>query len=131
MGVLGGASLRGVCHSTGGGVEGIRPGLSNARRSGAEQSFHRVERLVDFFVTFAAVVGLHDAVTEVFVEQAEADILKCLGDGRDLGQHVDAVLVVIDHPLDTPYLPFDPGQPAGVIVLVERVPAHVVPLDRR
>ena len=38
---------------------------------------------------------------DVVLEQAEADGLQCLGDGGDLGEDVDAVGVLFDHPLQT------------------------------
>jgi hypothetical protein len=62
-------------------------------------------------------------VTKVFVEQAQTHALESLGDGHDLGEHVDAVLVVLDHPLEAPHLPFDPPQAVPVLGLLERVAA--------
>src|SRR3982074_43194 len=40
-----------------------------------------------------------DAVTQVIVEHLECDRLERLGDSGDLRQHVDAVGVLADHPL--------------------------------
>ena len=46
--------------------------------------------------------GIGDAVAQVLVEQPDGDALEALGRGRDLGQHVDAVAVVLDHLGDAP-----------------------------
>jgi len=65
-------------------------------------------------------------VTEVFVEQTQADALEGLRHGGDLRQDVDAVFVVVDHPLQPADLAFDPPQPVAIVVLVHRVAAHAV-----
>jgi hypothetical protein len=70
--------------------------------------------------------GLDDAVAEVFLQEAEGDRLQCLGRGGDLGEDVDAVLVLFDHPLQAAYLAFDAAQPFDVGVLVVGVPVHAV-----
>ena len=72
----------------------------------------------------AAVLCSAAAITQwwqVLVEQAEPDALQRLGDRRDLGEHVDAVLVVLDHPLQPAHLAFDAAQPAEVVVLADGV----------
>ena len=56
----------------------------------------------------------------------EPDALERLGDRRDLGEHVDAVLVVAHHALQPADLPLDPAQPVEVVVPVHRVAAHRV-----
>jgi hypothetical protein len=43
----------------------------------------------------------------VFLQQRQGERLQRLGRGGDLGQHVDAVLVVLDHPLQAPDLSLD------------------------
>src|SRR5680860_761913 len=48
---------------------------------------------------------------QVLVQQAERDGLQGLGHGGDLGQDVDAVGLVGDHPLDAPDLTLDPLHP--------------------
>jgi hypothetical protein len=65
-------------------------------------------------------------VTEVLIEQRERDRLQCLGGRGDLGEDVDAVLVLVDHPLQAADLPLDPPQPLEVVVLVVGVSVHVV-----
>ena len=47
-----------------------------------------------------------DAVAGVVVHQAERDLVERSLDRRDLGQHVDAVAVLVDHVLDAADLPF-------------------------
>ena len=52
-----------------------------------------------------------DAVVGVVVEQAERDLVERGLDRADLRQHVDAVAVVLDHPLDAADLTLDPPEP--------------------
>src|ERR687895_456153 len=63
------------------------------------------------------------AVRRVVIEQAEGHLVERCLDGGDLGDHVDAVAVVFDHPLYTPHLPLNTAQavqqwalPCGVAV---------------
>ena len=63
------------------------------------------------------------AVAEVLVEQADGDALQRLRGRRHLGQDVDAVLVVLDHPLQSAHLTFDAAQPLQVVVALHRVAA--------
>jgi hypothetical protein len=56
-------------------------------------------------------------VTGVIVEQPERDLVERSARGSDLGQHVDAVAVVLDHRLDAPDLTLDPSQPCDQLVL--------------
>jgi len=51
-----------------------------------------------------------DAVTEMVPEQQHGDALERAGHGGDLGEHVDAVRVVVDHALQSPDLTFDAAQ---------------------
>ena len=46
----------------------------------------------------------------VVVEQAERDLVERRLHGGDLGEHVDAVAVLVDHPLDAADLAFDAAQ---------------------
>jgi P-type Cu+ transporter len=59
---------------------------------------------------------------EVVVEEAEGDALQGPGRGAHLGEHVDAVLIVLDHPLQAADLTLDAPQPLQVGVLVGGVP---------
>jgi hypothetical protein len=45
----------------------------------------------------------------MFFEQSQCEGLQCFGSGRDLGQHIDAVLVLLDHPLQPADLTFNPA----------------------
>ena len=60
--------------------------------------------------------GAFDAVLEVFVEQTEGHRLQGRGDGRDLGDDVDAVTIV-DHPLQAARLALDAPKPMRVFAL--------------
>ena len=57
------------------------------------------------------------------VEQAKRDLLERGLDRRDLGQDVDAVAVVLDHPLDAADLALDAAQAGEELVLARRVAA--------
>ena len=60
---------------------------------------------------------MHQAVAHVLIQQTQGHGLKRLGRGADLGQDVDAVLVLLDHPRDPPDLPLDAGQSLEMCVL--------------
>ena len=62
------------------------------------------------------------AVMEVIVEQADGDFLQGAGRGRDLDDDVGTVGIGLDHPLQSPYLPFDLAEPYQVVDLPGRVP---------
>ena len=53
----------------------------------------------------------------MFVEEADRHPFQGRGEGADLGQDVDAVLVFLDHPVDATGLSFDPLQPRQIAVL--------------
>lgn len=63
------------------------------------------------------VLGAHHARMGVTVEQPEGDLVECGLDRRDLGQDIDAVTLLGDHPLDAAYLPLDPSQPSLELTL--------------
>ena len=70
-----------------------------------------------------------DAVVQVLVEQLHADALQRLADGGDLGEHVDAVRVVLDHPTEAADLALDAAQPRQQLLLVvgvSRERVHIV-----
>src|SRR4051794_18332805 len=83
----------------------IRP-LSPAHQpaDGAHQLVGLVARVV------RAAVAVEHAVARVAVQQAERDLVQRRLDGGDLGQHVDAVAVVLDHARHAADLTLDPGQ---------------------
>ena len=50
--------------------------------------------------------------------------LQRLGRRRHLSEDVDALCILLDHPLQSPDLPLDAAQPLEVGVPVLRVPGH-------
>ena len=62
-------------------------------------------------------LGADHARVRVAVEQAERDLVERGLRGADLGEDVDAVAVVVDHPLDPADLTLDPPQPREQLVL--------------
>src|SRR4029450_9770777 len=80
------------------------------------------------------VAGHHavtDAVAQVPVQQVHGHALERLVHGADLGQHIDAVGVLVDQPLQPLDLALDPAQPGQDLVLVVGVPGHLAPLPAR
>src|SRR5512138_3725737 len=61
--------------------------------------------------------ALAHAVPGMPVEQAECHLVQSGLDGSDLGEDVDAVTVVLDHPLDATYLALDAAEPAVELLL--------------
>ena len=70
--------------------------------------------------------GVHDTVADVLFEQADGHALQRLRRGADLGQHVDAVHVVVDHALQATDLALDAPQALDVRVLVRAVAVRQV-----
>ena len=64
--------------------------------------------------------GVDDAVRQVLVEQPERHRLQRLGHRGDLGEDVDAVLLLLDHPLQAADLALDAAQALEVVVLRAR-----------
>ena len=58
------------------------------------------------------------------VEQLEGHGLQRFRRGRDLGEHVDAVGVLVDHPLQPAHLSLDAPQSALHRVLLVRIARH-------
>ena len=84
---------------------------------------------VIFCVRLGAVTGaggVDHAVREVLLEQADRDGLEGLRHRRDLGEDVDAVLLVLDHPLQPAGLALDAAQPLEVVVLAVDVAVLVL-----
>src|SRR5215218_6726372 len=96
--------------------------------SGADEAGDGLGGLADLLVGLAAAgLGrLDDAVAQVFLEQAQRDRLQGLRHGRDLGEDVDAVLLVLDHPLQAAGLALDPAQALEVVVLAVDVAVLVL-----
>src|SRR4051812_5310990 len=89
------------------------------RGSGTDEAGDGLGGLADLLLGLptAGGRGLDQAVAHVLLEQAEGDRLESLRHGRDLGKDVDAVLLVLDHPLQTAGLALDPPQALEVVVL--------------
>jgi hypothetical protein len=68
-------------------------------------------------------------MADVVVEQSDRDLLQCIGRRRDLGQDVDAVIVVLDHALEAADLALDPAEPRQQVVLVSVVTPHALLLS--
>src|SRR5581483_1458549 len=69
--------------------------------------------------------GSRDAVREMLLEQADRHRLQSLRSRGDLGEDVNAVAVLFDHPLQAADLAFYPAQPLQVILLVRGVPVSL------
>src|SRR4051812_41268218 len=106
---------------------------SGCRQSGADQPGDRLGGLADPVVGLATpgTGGVHDAGAQVLLEQAEGHRLQRLGHRRDLGEDVDAVLLVLDHPLQPAGLALDAAQPLEVVVLAADVAVLVAVLGAR
>ena len=65
-------------------------------------------------------------MAEVFVKQTKGNRLERVGGGRDLGQDVDAVLLLLDHLLQAAGLSLDPAQPLEVVLLAADVAVMAV-----
>src|SRR6185437_5895198 len=105
-------------------------------QSGTNQPRDRGRGLVELGLRVVAALGdgTRDAVTQVLVEQIQDDRTQGAVDGADLGEDIDAVLVLLDHPGDAAHLALDAPQPLGVVVLLLRIPVairHLSPLLNR
>ena len=65
--------------------------------------------------------GADHAVLGMVLEQAQGDLVEGGLDRRDLGDDVDAVALLFDHPPDPADLALDPAQPLEQRLLVARV----------
>ena len=65
--------------------------------------------------------GSDDAMADMLLHESEAYGVEGLGDGGNLGQDVNAVLVLINHPGDAANLSFNPSEPAQVRLFVSGV----------
>ena len=98
----------------------------------AREAVHRVEELLALRLGLGGVAGREragDAVVHVVVEDLEREALERRLDGRDLREDVDAVAVVLDHPLDPAHLALDAVEPLDERLLVRGVAvlAHASP----
>jgi hypothetical protein len=90
---------------------------------GPDEAGDRGGGLADLLGTALAVLGngLRHAVAEVVFQEPERDRLQCPGDRRDLRENVNAVLILVNHPLQAAHLPFDAAQSPEVPDLVTGV----------
>ena len=65
---------------------------------------------------------------DVVLQDAQGDPVQSGTHGGDLDQDVDAVLLVVDHPVDAPDLAFYPAEALAELVLA--VPVGARPLGR-
>src|SRR3954471_16799792 len=95
-------------------------------RSGADEARHSCGGLGDLVVRSRAALtdGVGHARIQVRVEQLERDGLEGLRRGRDLGEHIDAVGVLVAHALHAPPLALAPPQPAAYVFLLLAVARH-------
>src|ERR1019366_9532681 len=86
--------------------------ITEAPPSRANQACDGLGGLVELCLRLvpAALDGVGDAVRQVVVEQLQCHRLERPRRGGHLFEHVDAVPVLIDHPLQSPHLPFDTSQ---------------------
>src|SRR3954462_2525289 len=71
------------------------------------------------------VGAIDDAVARVVVEQPQRDLVERGLDRGDLGQHIDAVAVLVDHALDAADLALDAAQALAELVLGGGVAARL------
>src|SRR5919106_426113 len=98
-----------------------RPRADSAR---ARKAVHGVEQLLALLLRCSGVARREracDAVVYVVVEDDEGEAVERGRDRRDLGEDVDAVAILLDHPLDPAYLSLDAVETPDERVLVRRV----------
>ena len=90
---------------------------------GAHQSGDGVGGLLDLRVRLraACVRCVDDAVSEVIIKQGQCDRLQRTGQSAYLGEDIDAVLLLLDHPLHSADLTFDASDAVEVAVFTGHV----------
>src|SRR5918999_464323 len=75
---------------------------------------------------------LYDAMANVVVEKTHGHLLERIACCRYLREDIDAILVPLDHPLQTPHLALDAPQPGEDLSLVVVIASHRLfdPLSR-
>src|SRR4051812_29525671 len=114
----------------GGGAHG-RSLRGDSGGSGTDEPGDGLRGLAHLLLGLAAAGGrrLDEAVAHVLLEQTQRDRLECLRHRRHLGEDVDAVLLVLDHALQTAGLTLDAAEPLQVVVLAVDVAVLVLVLD--
>src|SRR5882724_236568 len=94
-----------------GGPSAAGPASPRVERSlaPARQPSERAHQLTELLLPCLRL-GVHQAGADVILDQADGHLVQRRLDGRDLLQDVDAVAVLLDHPLDAADLPLDPGK---------------------
>src|SRR6185436_5371286 len=95
-----------------------RPDARSARPREALDGSEQVLALARGLRGVARGDRVRDAVPYVVLEQLHRDALERGRDGGDLRQDVDAVPLLLDHPLDAPHLALDPVQALDERILV-------------
>src|SRR5436190_24649 len=119
--------------------DGLRDAPSGAPRapsaraeasSGARETLDGCQELTDLLVRLVATAShrIADAVVRMVGEEPEGDPVERLVDGGDLGQQVDAVRLILDHPSQPAHLSLDPREPAKHRLLVVHVAGSGRPL---
>src|SRR3954454_9786928 len=85
------------------------PASRPARRRLADQPPDGSHQLLN--LRLAWTLAPAHAVADVLVQQPQGDLVERRLGGLDLGEDVDAVALLLDHPRDAPDLPLDPGEP--------------------
>jgi hypothetical protein len=99
-----------------------------------QQAPDRAQHLLGQLLAVGGGGGTDDAVARVLAEQGQGDLVERRLGRRDLGEDVDAVALLLDHPLQAADLARDPPQPVLDLVLVVdvagvlRVLGHLAPL---
>src|SRR5690625_1486414 len=88
--------------------------------SGADEPGDGVRGFFDLVLggLAAGFRGVDDTLLEVVVKQPECHTLERIGQGADLGEDVDAVLLLVDHAVDAAGLALDAFKPGEVAVFV-------------
>src|SRR5260221_5908546 len=71
---------------------------------------HQLVDLCSLLVAVARRDRMLNAMRDVLLEHLFLDPLQRSSDGRHLRYDVDTITVLLQHPKETPYLPFDPPQ---------------------
>src|SRR6266508_3314540 len=78
--------------------------LARASRSPTGEARHGRDELLDLSVSLAHLQAGSHAMADVIVEEAQADRLYGPGDRVELGEDVQAVAILLDHPVGLPDL---------------------------
>ena len=101
-------------------VFGVRLAAEDALAH-AREAVHGLEELLALRLRFRRIAGgerAGDAVVHVVVEDPEGEALERRVHRGDLREDVDAVAILLDHPLDPAHLALDAVEPADERVLV-------------